>query len=353
MTADERAIRAALYPSLAGKRAVVVGGSRGIGRAISLRLAAEGCHVLVNYARDAEAAEATAAECRDRGVEAEALRADAGNREELAALFARAAEWGGVDLLVNNAARGLERPRPAIAQRPGHLHATMDVNLFGPWQAAQAAVPLMEERGGGGIVNLLSPGAWQYMPDYSAVAVSKAALASLTRYLAVELAPRGIRVNAVSAGWVEASEGEHSYRGGVSDAVRPHVPAGRNVAPRTSPPPSPGSAPPKLRCSLARQSTSTAASASPPGTRSSTRRPARTEPQSPIRGTICSHCVPCAPHTANEDSVRDNDQGRGIVAVNDDGNVITLSGDLAHHARLTTSSRAATVSSGSAGGATW
>ena len=180
---------------------------------------------------DAEAAEETAAECRASGVEAEALRADAGNREELAALFARAAEWGGVDLLVNNAARGLERPRPAIAQRPGHLHSTMDVNLFGPWQAAQAAVPLMEERGGGGIVNLLSPGAWQYMPDYSAVAVSKAALASLTRYLAVELAPRGIRVNAVSAGWVEASEGEHSYRGGVSDAVRPHVPAGRNVAP--------------------------------------------------------------------------------------------------------------------------
>ena len=231
MTEEQRAIRAALYPSLAGKRAVVVGGSRGIGRAISLRLAAEGCHVLVNYARSAEAAEQTAAECRASGVEAEALRADAGNREELAALFARAAEWGGVDLLVNNAARGLERPRPAIAQRPGHLHATMDVNLFGPWQAAQAAVPLMEERGGGGIVNLLSPGAWQYMPDYSAVAVSKAALASLTRYLAVELAPRGIRVNAVSAGWVEASEGEHSYRGGVSDAVRPHVPAGRNVAP--------------------------------------------------------------------------------------------------------------------------
>ena len=223
--------RSPVYASLAGKRAVVIGGSRGIGRVISLRLAAEGCHVLVNYARSAEAAEATAAECRSHGVEAEAVRADAGNRDDLAALFTHVEAWGGVDVLINNAARGLERPRPAIRQRPNHLHQTMDVNLFGPWQAAQAAVPLMEQRGGGAIVNLLSPGAWQYMPDYSAVAVSKAALASLTRYLAVELAPSGIRVNAVSAGWVEASEGEHSYRGNISDAVRPHVPAGRNVSP--------------------------------------------------------------------------------------------------------------------------
>ena len=159
------------------------------------------------------------------------MRADAGDRDATAALFARAEAWGGLDVLVNNAARGLERPRPAMRQRPNHLRATMDVNLFGPWEAAQAAAPLMERRGGGAVVNLLSPGAWTYMPDYSAVAVSKAALASLTRYLAVELAPRGIRVNAVSAGWVEASEGEHSYRANVSDAVRPHVPAGRNVSP--------------------------------------------------------------------------------------------------------------------------
>ena len=221
----------AIYPSLAGKRAVVLGGSRGIGRAIALRLASEGCHVLIDYARDAEAAEATAADCRAAGVEAETFRADVGDREAVAALFARVEEWGGLDILVNNAARGLERPRPAIEQRPKHLHATMDVNLFGPWQAAQAAVPLMEQRGVGTIVSMLSPGAWYYMPDYAAVAVSKAALESLTRYLAVELAPRGIRVNAVSAGWVESSEGEHSYRAGVSDAVRPHVPAGRNVAP--------------------------------------------------------------------------------------------------------------------------
>ena len=220
-----------MYPSLAGKRAVVLGGSRGIGRAIALRLAAEGTHVLVNYARSAEDAEATAADCRALGVDAEAARADVGDPAALSMLFARAEGWGGVDLLVNNAARGLERPRPAIEQRPKHLHATMEVNVFGPWHAVQTVAPLMERGGGGAIVNLLSPGAWQYMPDYSAVAVSKAALASLTRYLAVELAPRGIRVNGVSAGWVEGSEGEHSYRAGISERVRPHVPAGRNVHP--------------------------------------------------------------------------------------------------------------------------
>ena len=220
-----------MYRSLAGKRAVVLGGSRGIGRAIALRLAAEGTHVLVNYSRSTGEAEATAEECRALGVEAEAVQADVGDAAALAALFERVEAGDGLDILVNNAARGLERPRPAIEQRPKHLRATMDVNLFGPWQASQVAAPLMERRGGGSIVNLLSPGAFHYMPDYSAVAVSKGALASLTVYLAVELAPRGIRVNAVSAGWVEGSEGEHSYRDEVSDRVRPHVPAGRNVRP--------------------------------------------------------------------------------------------------------------------------
>jgi enoyl-[acyl-carrier protein] reductase III len=220
-----------MYPSLAQKRAVVLGGSRGIGRAIALRLASEQVHVIVNYARSSEAAEATAAECRAMGVEAEAMRADVGDPDALSALFHEVSVWGGVDILINNAARGLERPRPAIEQRPKHLHSTMDVNVFGPWSAVQDATPLMEARGGGVVVNLLSPGAWHYMPDYSAVGVSKAALASLTTYLAVELAPRGIRVNGVSAGWVEGSEGEHSYRADISNKVRPHVPAGRNVAP--------------------------------------------------------------------------------------------------------------------------
>lgn len=223
--------RTGVYASLRGKRAVILGGSRGIGRAIAERLAAEGCHVLLNYHRSMAAAEEAVEACRAYGVDADMVRADIGNTAQLRALFARAEGWGGIDILINNAARGLERPRPALTQRPKHLHETMEVNLFAPWTAAQIAAPLIAARGGGSIVNLLSPGAWQYMPGYSAVGVSKAALASLTRYLAVELAPQGIRVNGVSAGWVEGSEGDHSYRGGVADRVRPHVPAGRNVHP--------------------------------------------------------------------------------------------------------------------------
>lgn len=219
-----------MYESLRGKRALILGGSRGIGRAIALRLASEGCDILVNYARSAEAAEATAEHGRALGVRAETHRADIGDADALRSLFKEVEAGGGLDILVNNAARGLERPRPAIEQRPKHLHETMDVNLFGPWTAVQLAAPLLEARGGS-VVNLLSPGAFHYMPDYSAVAVSKAALASLTLYLAVELAPRGVRVNAVSAGWVEGSEGEHSYRAEISDRVRGHVPAGRNVHP--------------------------------------------------------------------------------------------------------------------------
>ena len=181
--------------------------------------------------------QATAAECRAFGVEAIARRADVGKPEELRTLFTDLESWtpgdgpAGLDIVINNAARGLERPRPAIEQRPGHLHRTMDVNLFGPWTTIQLAAPLLESRGGGAVVNLLSPGADHYMPDYAAVGVSKAALKSLTMYLAAELAPLGIRVNGVSAGWVEGSEGDRAYKADISNRVRPHVPVGRNVAP--------------------------------------------------------------------------------------------------------------------------
>ncbi|MCH7718502.1 MAG: SDR family oxidoreductase [Chloroflexi bacterium] len=215
---------------LAGKVALVTGGSRGIGRACVLKFAQLGADVVVNYSRSAEDAEATAREAEALGVRALSSQADMGEREEIVALFARVREaFGRLDILVNSAARGLERPRGALDSLPRHLKHTMDVNLFGPWFCAQEAAKLMAQ--GGAIVNLLSPGAERYLPRYAPVAVSKGALASLTTYLAVELAPRGVRVNGVSAGLVEGSDGVRSLPEELIERYRQAAPAGRLVQP--------------------------------------------------------------------------------------------------------------------------
>jgi len=214
----------------AGKVALVTGGSRGIGRACLLKFAQLGADVVVNYSRRAADAEATARKAEALGVRALAVQADMGEREAIVGLFRRVREeFGRLDLLVNSAARGLERPRGAIDSLPKHLQHTMEVNLFGPWFCAQEAAKLMGA--GGAIVNLLSPGAQRYLPRYAPVAVSKGALASLTTYLAVELARRGIRVNGVSPGLVEGSEGVRMLPQETLERCRHAAPAGRLVRP--------------------------------------------------------------------------------------------------------------------------
>jgi enoyl-[acyl-carrier protein] reductase III len=216
--------------TLVGKVALVTGGSRGIGRACGLKFAQLGADVAVNYSRNAEDAEATAREARELGVRGVSFRADMGDRDAVLDLFRRLRdEFGRLDVLVNSAARGLERPRGALESMPRHLKHSMDVNLFGPWFCAQEAVNLMGD--GGAIVNLLSPGAQRYLPRYAPVAVSKGALESLTKYLAVELAPRGIRVNGVAAGLVEGSDGVRLFGEEVLERYRRAVPAGRLVRP--------------------------------------------------------------------------------------------------------------------------
>ncbi|HWO94325.1 MAG TPA: SDR family oxidoreductase [Dehalococcoidia bacterium] len=216
----------------AGQRriAVVVGGSRGIGRAIAERLAREGCHVIVNFSRREDDAIATVESIERAGGSAETHQANIGEIEAIRAMFGDiGARLGRVDVLVGNAARGIERPRNALRAMPKHLRATFDVNVLGPWFCAQEAAKIMPR--GGRIVNISSLGAQRYAPRYAAVGVTKAALEALTRYLAVELAPQGIAVNAVSAGLVESSEGLRMFPDHVSDVLRRRVPAGRNVQP--------------------------------------------------------------------------------------------------------------------------
>ena len=214
-----------------GKKALVTGASRGIGRAIALKLGSLGAEVVVNYGHKAPDAERVVSELTELGVHATAIKANMGDLDDVHALFAQVRDkWGRLDILVNSAARGLERPRNAVSSLPQHLRTTFDTNVLGPWFAAKEAVPLMQEHGGA-IVNLTSLGAQRYTPNYAAVGVTKGALDTLTRYLAVELAPRHIRVNGVCPSWVEETSGVAAMPGEFGRHLLRNIPAGRHVTP--------------------------------------------------------------------------------------------------------------------------
>jgi enoyl-[acyl-carrier protein] reductase III len=188
---------------LTGKLALITGGGRGIGRAIALELARRGADVLVTYVRHPDAAHSVAAEIRSvTGRRAEALRANVADESSVDNLFDEVRErYGYLDLLINNSASGVNRAVTELT--PHHWDWTLNVNARGAWLCAMRALPLMEARGGGAVVSISSLGGSRVMRDYFLVGVSKAALEAVTRYLAVELAPHGVRVNAVSGGLVD------------------------------------------------------------------------------------------------------------------------------------------------------
>ncbi|PRY01631.1 NAD(P)-dependent dehydrogenase (short-subunit alcohol dehydrogenase family) [Allonocardiopsis opalescens] len=179
----------------------VTGGGRGVGRTLAQRFAAAGAHVVVNYFRDRAAAEDTLAAITERGGSAEAVRASVARREGVDRLFDRVeAAHGRLDVLVCNAASGAFRPLAELSEKD--WARAVDTNLRGALWCARRAAPLMPS--GGAIVTLSSSGASRPLRDYAAIGVSKAAVEALTRYLALEYGPRGIRVNAASAGPLES-----------------------------------------------------------------------------------------------------------------------------------------------------
>ena len=197
---------ASLEVRLEGRRALVTGGSRGIGRAIAVRLAEAGCDVAINYLRNRAQAEETAAEVEARGARALLYKCNVANAEDLKGMFGAIEEaFGGLDILVSNAASGVIKP--AMELTPRHWQWTMDINAAALLPLAQGGVPLMGD--GGHIIAVSSLGARRAIPNYAAVGASKAALESLVRHLAIELAPRGVLVNAVSAGVVDTDALKH------------------------------------------------------------------------------------------------------------------------------------------------
>jgi enoyl-[acyl-carrier protein] reductase III len=209
-----------------GKSVLVTGGSRGIGKVVALRFAQHGAaRVAVGYLRSDRAAEETAEELAALGAEPLLLRGNVGDPERAEALLAEA---GPVDVIVANAATGVIRPAVELEEK--HWDWTLNANARSVFTLARHAAPTMPP--GSSIIALSSLGAGRVLDGYVLVGISKAAIEALVRYLAVELAPKDIRVNAVSAGLVETGALEaFPNREEMLAYYRSRTPVGRLVEP--------------------------------------------------------------------------------------------------------------------------
>jgi enoyl-[acyl-carrier protein] reductase III len=214
---------------MVSKVALVTGGSGDIGRAICLDLADRGYDVAFTWFRDREAAEETASLIDKGGRRSATLRAHLGEAGTATRIVEETVQQlGRLDVIVSNAASGVIRP--ATELEPKHFDWTMGVNARSLLELATAARPHLPD--GSAIVAISSLGSERVLPGYTAVGASKAALEALVRYLAVELGPVGIRVNAVSAGVVDTGALEHfPMREEMLRAAKEGTPAGRMVTP--------------------------------------------------------------------------------------------------------------------------
>ena len=209
-----------------GASVLITGGSRGIGKAIALRFAELGAkRVAIGYLRNDRAAEETADELRAAGAEPLLIRGNVSSQR----VVQEALELGPFDAVIHNAATGVIEP--PLETQDKHWDWTLNANARALLTLARALAPKMQS--GSSFVGISSLGSTRVLENYVLVGVSKAALEAVVRYLAVELAPRGIRVNAVSAGVVETGALEHfpNREQMISHGLK-RTPAGRLVEPR-------------------------------------------------------------------------------------------------------------------------
>ncbi|MCL4295846.1 MAG: SDR family oxidoreductase [Anaerolineae bacterium] len=217
---------------LTHKTALITGSSRGIGRAIALELARRGADVIVHYVRKKQAAKEVVAAIESLGCRALAVKANLAEADQIETMIAEIeAQMGRCDIFVGNAASGT--PRDILDVTDKHWDWTMDVNARSILRCVQRLVPAMERAGWGRIINITSPGSHRVLPHYGAIGLSKAVVESLTRYLAVDLAPKGIIVNAVSPGLV-ATDAVSAFPVDLQatfEYAQSRTPAGRLVTP--------------------------------------------------------------------------------------------------------------------------
>ncbi|HKO25933.1 MAG TPA: SDR family oxidoreductase [Solirubrobacteraceae bacterium] len=210
-----------------GKVALITGASRGIGKALALRLAARGAIPVVNYKQNEQLARETVSEIEQLGSSGLAIRADLENLDEIEAMFDQVQErFGRLDFFVSNASAS--NFHHFMDLKPHHLERTYNLNVRAFVVGTQRAVRLMPD--GGRVVVLSSYGSIRSFPTYANLGSAKAALETWARYMAVELAPRGVHVNAVNGGIIETDSSSYFYATGrvpSLDTVLPKIPKRR------------------------------------------------------------------------------------------------------------------------------
>ena len=211
---------------LSGKRMLVTGGSRGIGGACCKLAAKAGARVAVGYRFERAAAEALVRSIIDAGGEAHCVAAELADRGEAEMLVDDAAErFGGLDVLINN--HGIWKGAPIEEMSDGEWNEMIGINLTGAFHVIRAAVPHFKAGGGGTIVNLSSTAGQRGEAGHSHYAATKGAIISMTKSLAVELAPHGIRTNCVAPGWVDTDMSHETLVGPRAEEIRAAIPLGR------------------------------------------------------------------------------------------------------------------------------
>jgi NAD(P)-dependent dehydrogenase (short-subunit alcohol dehydrogenase family) len=219
---------------LAGKRALVTGSGTGIGREIALEFARQGADVVLHYAHSGDGAVSAVAEIRALGRRAEVFSADFDSVEAVQGLADRAIKFlGGIDCLVNNS--GITLNKPFLQVTPQQFDLLYHVNVRAQYFLIQSVARDMLQHGGGTICNLTSIHGLQGAPEHSVYAGTKGAIIAQTRTLGVELAHKGIRLNAIAPGWVTVENYYKAIPGfteeGAREAAKNAVPLGRAGTP--------------------------------------------------------------------------------------------------------------------------
>jgi len=211
---------------LKGCRLLVTGGSRGIGAAVCRLAAAQGARVAFGYRIERAAAESLIQTIEKAGGEAYGVAADLADPTEAEMLVDDAASrFGGLDAVVNNA--GIWKGSPLEEMSDGEWNEMIGVNLTGSFHVLRAAIPHLKKGGSGSIVNLSSTAGQRGESGHSHYAATKGGIISMTKSLAVELAPHGIRTNCVAPGWVDTEMSREALEGERAQEIRDAIPLGR------------------------------------------------------------------------------------------------------------------------------